>query len=55
MAGFGTLIYLLIFGFIIYFLISVLRYMRAKTHNDVLLLKKLDEIAQKIDKSDGNG
>jgi TM2 domain-containing membrane protein YozV len=50
--GIGLLLYLSIISFIIYFLISILRFMRAKNHNDILLLKKLDEISNKIDKLD---
>ncbi|MBU5213138.1 hypothetical protein BLX88_16855 [Bacillus obstructivus] len=43
------LIYLLIFGFIAYFLINVLQFMRRKNHNDGLLLQKIDELSKKID------
>ncbi len=49
--GLGILLYLFVFGFIVYFLISILRFMRAKNHNDILLLKKLDEISNKLDRN----
>ena len=45
----SIIIYLLIFGFIVYFLISVMRFMRRKNENDRLLLQKIDELTQKID------
>lgn len=43
------LIYLSVFGFIIYFLINILQFMRRKNHNDLLLLQKIDELAKKLD------
>jgi len=43
------IIYLLIFGFIVYFLTSVLQFMRRKNDNDRLLIQKIDELTQKID------
>ncbi|MFC7746922.1 DUF4083 family protein [Lentibacillus kimchii] len=43
------LIYLAIFAFVVYFLISVLQFMRTKSHNDKLLLHKMDDISQKLD------
>jgi preprotein translocase subunit YajC len=43
------LIYLSIFGFIIYFLINILQFMRRKNDNDLLLLQKIDELAKKLD------
>lgn len=52
MASFGFLgifIYLLIYGFIAYFLINVLQFMRRKTRSDKLLLQKLDELSRKLD------
>lgn len=46
------LIYLAVLGFIAYFLISVLQFMRRKNKNDQLLLQKLDELSKKLDKDD---
>jgi hypothetical protein len=43
------LIYLSIFGFIIYLLINILQFMRRKNDNDLLLLQKIDELAKKLD------
>ncbi|MFA9457873.1 hypothetical protein ACERJO_14025 [Halalkalibacter sp. AB-rgal2] len=48
--GIVSLIFTLMFyGLIIYFLITVLRHLRAKNHNDLLMLKKLDHISKKLE------
>jgi preprotein translocase subunit YajC len=49
------LIYLSIFGFIIYFLINILQFMRRKNENDLLLLQKIDELAKKLDELKRDG
>jgi preprotein translocase subunit YajC len=49
------LIYLSIFGFIIYFLINILQFMRRKNDNDLLLLQKIDELAKKLDELKRDG
>ncbi|KMK75500.1 hypothetical protein [Alkalihalobacillus pseudalcaliphilus] len=41
---------LLFFGFILYFLISILRHISADNHNQVLIIKKLEEISKKLDR-----
>ncbi|MDY0393956.1 hypothetical protein ACFSMW_16195 [Virgibacillus halophilus] len=42
------LIYLLIIGFIAYFLINVLLFMRRKSHSDDLLKQKIEELTRKL-------
>ncbi|MDH5162075.1 hypothetical protein [Heyndrickxia oleronia] len=49
---FGILPILLIYGFIAYFLINVLMFMRKKNHNDQLIVQKLEEISKKLDSKD---
>jgi preprotein translocase subunit YajC len=49
------LIYLSIFGFIIYFLINILQLRRRKNDNDLLLLQKIDELAKKLDELKRDG
>ncbi|WP_440706074.1 hypothetical protein [Heyndrickxia oleronia] len=49
---FGILPILLIYGFIAYFLINVLMFMRKKNHNDQLIVQKLEEISKKLDRKD---
>ncbi|GIN86236.1 hypothetical protein J6TS2_26220 [Heyndrickxia sporothermodurans] len=44
----NILIFLLIYGFIAYFLINVLMFMRQKNASDDLLLQKLDELINEI-------
>jgi hypothetical protein len=51
----ALLIYLSIFGFIIYFLINILQLMRRKNDNDLLLLQKIDELAKKLDELKRDG
>lgn len=43
------LVYVLIICFAVYFLITILRFMKDKTQNDGLLLQKVDELSQKLD------
>lgn len=45
---------LLIFGFIAYFLINVLQFMRNKNHNDEYLAQKINEISKKLDEMKKN-
>lgn len=47
-------IYLLIIVFIVYFIMSVLQFIKTKSQHDVLLLQKMEEIAEKLDAIEKN-
>lgn len=43
-----VLIYLLFFVFIIFFMVSIIDFMKIKTKNDELLISKLDQLIEKF-------
>lgn len=47
-------IYLLIIVFIVYFIMSVLQFIKTKSQHDVLLLQIMEEIAEKLDAIEKN-
>ncbi|WP_171016788.1 hypothetical protein [Pseudalkalibacillus caeni] len=42
--------YLAFWGFVIYLLVTVLQFMKTKTHNDEKLIQKLDELTELMKK-----